>query len=181
MKRNKEFFRNILILCVLAYSIIYFGNFYFTEEQCLEEIMKSMYMEDYEILGSYKINSEIEYTLINHENKSYYRLAIDDVGPLYRYSEVFGNEIRQMDDEHSIAIEGSIYNDGYPRKSIYVIYRNNENVNSVVLQHPDGNKEMCKEWNGNFCIFLDENITIFTALPHYVYDKNHELIEIIEY
>lgn len=180
MKRNKEFIRNIIILCGLAFAYFYFGNFYLSEEKCLEEIKKSMYIEDFDVLWSNRINGQIQYTMVNHEDKSLYILTIDNRGPLYRYHEVFGNEIIYMDNDHSIDIRGIQYNQGFIDESTYIIYRNDERVHSIEKKYPDETVEICQEWKGNFCIFHEvKNVDV--AIPHYVYDENHELIEIIEY
>ena len=178
MKRNKEFIRNSIILCFLLFLIMIFGNFYFSEEKCVEEVMKAMYMD--EVLSKHESLTENHYTIINHEEKSVFTVPIKKYGIVYRYNEISGNEIIYMDDEHSVDITGYLYTDKFYDEKICTIYRNDEQVTTIEIEYPNKTVEICQEWKGNFCTFQaikDEAV----PATYYIYDENHELIEIIEY
>ena len=64
MKRNKKFVRNCIIIFSILFSIYYFGNFYFSKEKCLEDMMISLYLEDYEVIDELKVGNVIHYVII---------------------------------------------------------------------------------------------------------------------
>ena len=179
MKRNKKFVRNCIIIFSILFSIYYFGNFYFSKEKCLEDMMISLYLEDYEVIDELKVGNVIHYVTVNREEKAVSIIDIVEYPFLYRKQEISKDEIvKKFNENYRYDAYGYGYT-GFGRTDLFIIYRNDKDIQRVVFENENGDTKIFENWNGDFCI-AHHNYPNVENWYLKVYDKDGNFVDYYE-
>ena len=178
MKRNRKFVRNCIIICSILFSVYYFGNFYFSKEECLKDMMTSLYLNDYEIVDEIQIGNEIHYVTINHEEKTLSIIDILDYEFLYRKQEIYKEIVHKFNDNYKYDIYGHRYQ-AYDYCLLYVLYRNDKEVQKIEFVSETGETYTFDEWNGDFLI-ASFNFHPYQEWDFNIYDKDGNFVDYYE-
>ena len=175
MKRNRKFVINCIIIGIILYCFYYFGGFFFSKEECINDTVRAMYGKTFNIVTEFKKGNEYRTLLVDDNHETTSLVGTKKIGFLYQTG---GSNIgHKMRKNQSIEIIGEWTRDF---GMILVLYRNTEEVEKVIVQLEDGTTLQFDDWKQNFSGQLLDLDNWYNG-AYEVYNSNNECIEVIEY
>ncbi len=174
MKRVKKILFKISIIALLLFTFYYFGGWYFSKNQCIQETLRGY------CITNYKKIMELEsknYTALLYTDTNTAKISIigiQNFGILYH--------------EGSSAPSGTLNQTKpfYPYGSydsdvgfVVFIYRNDPSIERIEISMNNGNLYALDDWNNNFVGFYLTPDEITEEIPqgtYRAYDASNQLI-----
>ena len=170
MKRERKLFRNIIIITLILYVFYYFGGYYISKSQCIEETMRGLYVKEDNIVMEIQNGNAIRTLVVDDNVSSLSVIGTKKVGPFYHTASCSTG--MKMKDDENFSIYSS-YDSANGLTSF--VYRNNKDIAYIELTLDNGTTTVLDDWHEDFAgaiVDTDDIYGIYRA-----YDENDVLIE----
>ena len=174
MKRKIKLIRNCVLSIIILFGIYYFGGFYFSKENYMFDKLRSLRIEQAEIIMEFIHDNECITVVHDKEENFIGLIGSKRIGILYVSD---SSSIRKIEESNeNVLITGMASS----TKQIIVLYRMNPNISKVIAEFEDGTEKQFDNWTCDFDGTMLERDNWLNG-KYKVYNSNNELIEVIEY
>ena len=175
MNRVRKLILNTFVIICVLFLIYYFGGFYISREQCIQETMKALYANETERIYDFEHNHRYKSVYWHPDNKTVSIIGTKQFGFLYQTDSCStSNQIRE---DMIIDIIGS-YNRDFGGM-VVVIYRNDPNVSKIIVDYEPFDVQL-DFWNGDFTGAVMLGNELYRGI-YRVYDHQDQLLAEMEY
>lgn len=191
MSRKKKFIRNcifILIFVIVLLGKYYLSGYYFSKEECLEQLKNTLYLQDNIVLEDIQDDEIILFVLMDEKDETFSFVRMEEFNKhLYRQTkigfdgytnETYGELRMEIQKDHTFDYY-STYIDHGSEYSVHLIHRNDPNIDTIKLPFYNGDVRV-NMWNHDYIIMISKDYVDETKTIK-AYDKNNQLIEEVEY
>ena len=175
MNRSKKLIRNSCLIIVISYAIYFFGGYFLSKEECINDTLRSLHANQTKTIMEFKNNNHFITLMTDEKMETYSLTGTKKVGFLYHTDS--GSHNNKISDDQIIYIIGS-----WSREMglLIIVYRNIPEITKIVVELEDGSEFILSEWKDNFSgILLDKDDWLNGIYK--IYNSNNELLDIIEY
>ena len=181
MNRKMKLLINSLIIFCFFFGIYYTQGIYVSMKECVDDYLRSMYIEDNHIITSFECNNRVAVLCSDDENKYLRLVYLDCFTPFYKSNSII-DELIDPDKNASL-----INDDNKDIGFISLVYRTNKDIAYVKYTFGGKDEFICEQWYGNYTYlnYPDYNYLKYAFYDKYpifkceAFDSNGNLIDVI--
>ena len=176
MKRNRRVAINLCVIAGLLFLLYYFGGFYISKNECLNECQRANLRKELESVMEIR-GEKYNYAILSDmEDTEYAIVVMRRFGFLYRPSNFYQGKWSDEENEMLIKRRGI----GAGEYQMELIYRNDKRVERVEAHLENGEIISLDNWSGDYVGYARDG-SEFLDVTYKMYDVAGQFLGTVEY